>query len=159
MVVFFNFLSHSISFIPCTMLAFSCCENVRSCFFVTRGVMVIEADDDFYRLLNLPDSLFFKREFMLFNLIDVFFFDRTVYLIFLLRLAIALANPFLVSLMVPGVAGAEMASVGEVVAASTDVLVMVVIDATLRELSYPGQNTVLRFLGLLMMDVLEDFVF
>ncbi len=98
----------------------------------------------------MPDTLF--------NLLDLFFFNQTEPLILFLHLAIDfLVDPFLVSLVVPGVAVTETLSVGEDAAASPDALVMVVIASTWRELSYPWWNTVLMLLGLLIIDVLENF--
>ena len=98
----------------------------------------------------MPDTLF--------NIIDVFFFDWKEHLILFLRLAIDfLADPLLISLVVPGVAVAEMLSMGEDAEASPDALVMVVIASTWRKLSYPWRKTVLTLLGLLTIDVLENY--
>ncbi len=71
---------------------------------------MIGADEDLDGVFNLSDFLFFEQDFMLLNLLDALFLDRTESLFLLLCLAVALADPFLVSHVVPGIAAAEKAS-------------------------------------------------
>ncbi len=102
--------------------------------------MVIGVDGDLDRVFNLPNFLFFDQDLVrVLNFLNALFLDRTGCLYLLLRLAVAFADPFVVALggdlaedaiVDPGDAAAEKMSVGVVVAASTDALVVLVVAAT-----------------------------
>ncbi len=114
-------------------------------------MVVVGADGDLDGFFNLPDFLFFDQDFILvLNLLDALFLDRMGSFFLLLSLAVAFADPFLVTsggdltedatvypldaaadaIVDPGDATMAKASVGVVVASFTDALVMVVVATT-----------------------------
>ncbi len=112
---------------------------------------MIGVDGDLDGVFNFPNFLFFDRDFILvLNLLDALFLYRMGYFFLLFHLAVAFADPFLVtlggdlsedaivypvdaaedSIVDPGDAADAKASVGVVVAACTGALVMGVVAET-----------------------------